>query len=886
MTFRWKWVLAIGGVALLAATWFLAAWSFEKKDAARAAAGDELERTRDAASRVLRQTLFDLARELENANPGSPPAPFTSVVAETGPDAVTDSDTQHLTEPDVWFRLGQDAIKIWYRTGPESFVQGRAPLDVLRDRFAAAPEIGVPETANRIRLEFVDVDGEVVFPRSLPGEEKSKRHGFGLGAVTFAQRQVRARTASHRDEDRLPEHYKNASDKLVIGAWAPVEGVAKERLWVVVEVRDADVVRGAGSWLVEFNGNEVVELMAWHVTLGLGLLLLVASALIWIPSRGGRTEVGVLLRTYSFAKPYLWGIAFAVAVGAVYGISRAYRAVLAKQLFEDVLVGSEPEEKKIAAIWWIVWQTLGLGAITAVTNFGKEYLQNYYATAMMADVRIALSRKIVSLPLSYFNRIRTGDLLARIERDVAGMRQVLANVFDKAFVQPFTMVASVVIAFILNWKLALVLFGLPIVVMPVFRIAKRIKKRAEKRQNLAADMSHVQLQMLVGIRVVKAFQGEERESQRLESANRRFIREARRIARLQAVSASLLDFLQMVGGAIVVGIGGYYVMRGEVGVGDLAGFMVVMISVYDAAKDITSVLNKLIESLPAVQRVFEVFDTENDLVDGPKTAPPGPLKRGIELRGVRFRYGEIDVLHGVDLTVPAGEVVAVVGPTGAGKSTLCDLVARFYDPTEGAVLWDGVDAREYTTSSLSSKLAIVTQDAFLFNAPIDENIRYGRENATQAEIEEAARDANVHDEIQQMEGGYGKLAGERGGSLSGGQRQRVTIARALIKDAPVLILDEATSSLDSHSEKRVQAALARLMSGRTVIVVAHRLSTIRNADKVVVVDDGRIVEEGAPDDLLARPGGRFRAMYELQSGGRIDAAPPDDGPEGEAPAAV
>jgi ABC-type multidrug transport system fused ATPase/permease subunit len=244
---------------------------------------------------------------------------------------------------------------------------------------------------------------------------------------------------------------------------------------------------------------------------------------------------------------------------------------------------------------------------------------------------------------------------------------------------------------------------------------------------------------------------------------------------------------------------------------------------------------------------------------------------------VRFRYGELDVLKGVDLVVPAGQVVAVVGPTGAGKSTICDLVARFYDPTEGAVLWDGVDAREYTTKSLAGKLAIVTQDAFLFNAPIDENIRYGREHATHAEIEAAARDANVHDEIAQMEGGYGKLAGERGTSLSGGQRQRVTIARALIKDAPVLILDEATSSLDSHSEKRVQEALARLMSGRTVIVVAHRLSTIRNADKVVFVDDGRIVEEGAPDDLLARPGGRFRAMYQLQTGTagtEPDSAPP------------
>jgi subfamily B ATP-binding cassette protein MsbA len=878
VTFRWKWFLAITGVALLAATWFLASWSFEQKDSARAAAGDRLDRTRDAAARVLHGLVSDMHAQLADADPKAPPPLFESVAGADGARAVTEVETILLTDPEAWVQFGRGALKVWRRTGPDRYVEGRVLLDELRRRLEADPSIGAAGPGRWTRLEFVDVDGEVQFPRAVASAPGSKHHDHRLAGITRAQRQIQARTSSHRDsETARPEQYKDAEDKLVLGSWTSVQGVARERLWVVVEEHDGEVVRGAGGIPISYSGREFGEAMAWHFTLGLGLLLLVASALIWIPSRGGRTEVAVLLRTYSFARPYLGGIAFAVFIGAIYGGARAYRAVIAKNLFEDVLVGSGPEDEKVAAIWWIVWQTLALGAVTAVTNFGKEYLQNYYATAMMADVRIALSRKIVSLPLSFFNRVRTGDLLARIERDVAGMRQVLSNLFDKAFVQPFTMVASVVIAFILNWKLALVLFGLPIVVLPLFRIAKRIKKRAEKRQNLAADMSHVQLQMLVGIRVVKAFQGEERESQRLEGANRRFIREARRIARLSAISASLLDFLQMAGGAIVVGVGGWYVMRGEVEVGDLAAFIVVMISVYDATKDITSVLNKLIESLPSVERVYEVFDTENELVDGPKEAPPGPLVHGIELRGVRFRYGELDVLKGVDLVVPAGKVVAVVGPTGAGKSTLCDLVARFYDPTEGAVLWDGVDAREYTTQSLAGKLAIVTQDAFLFNAPIDENIRYGRENATQAEIEAAARDANVHDEIAQMEGGYGKLAGERGTSLSGGQRQRVTIARALIKDAPVLVLDEATSSLDTHSEKRVQAALARLMAGRTVIVVAHRLSTIRNADKVVVVDDGRIVEEGSPDELLARAGGRFRAMYQLQTGTvgtEPDSAPP------------
>jgi ABC-type multidrug transport system fused ATPase/permease subunit len=240
---------------------------------------------------------------------------------------------------------------------------------------------------------------------------------------------------------------------------------------------------------------------------------------------------------------------------------------------------------------------------------------------------------------------------------------------------------------------------------------------------------------------------------------------------------------------------------------------------------------------------------------------------------VRFAYRRKTILDGLDLKVPAGKVVALVGPTGAGKSTICDLVARFYDVDEGAVLFDGKDVRRFTKASLLANVAIVTQDAFLFNATIEENLRYGREDATEDEIHQAARDSFVHDEILGMDGGYRKMAGERGTSLSGGQRQRVTIARALLKDAPVLILDEATSALDTHAESQVQAALAKLMAGRTVIVVAHRLSTIRNADHVVVLDKGRIVEQGPPSELLSREGGRFQEMWRRQMEG--GAAPPD-----------
>jgi subfamily B ATP-binding cassette protein MsbA len=867
----WKWVLSVAGAAVLVLTGFLAHWSFAAKDEACREAGRGLDVARDAAAEIVREFVLDAGRKLADASPGGvPPPPFTTIGRESGAGQVTDVETIHVVDGDVhvWFRIGAQQIKVWRLTSPGDFVyvEGKIPIEALVARFEADPRIGAPQARKWTRLELVDRDGDVVFDRTdLPDVGTGKRNKREPGLIPRAHQSIREGKASAPFGGELPEPYKDSADKLVWGSWAPVFVVERAPvLWTLFEVRNKDVVAGVGGIRIEEFGYDF-ELLLWHLTLGLGLLLCITSAFFWLPGKGG-AEVSVLLRTYEFAKPYRWGIGLAVAVGAVYGTSRAARALLAKYMVDNVFVSGAGDAAKWNAIWKTVGLTLALGLTTAVCNYFKEYLQNYYSTAMMADVRIAMARKIVSLPLSFFNRFRSGELLARIERDVTGMRAVLLQVFDKAFVAPFVLVGSVVGAFYMNWQLALVLFGLPLLVVPVFRIAKKVKKRATKRQDIVADISHVLFQMLSGIKVVKAFHGEEREARRLDAANRRFIHEARRIARLTAFSESMLDFFQMVGGAIVVYLGGRGVISGTVQMGDLVGFIAVIISIYDAAKDIASVLNKMTDSLPAVARVYEILDTENDMKDGPRTAPPGPLVTGIELRGVRFKYLDNDILTDVNLLIPAGQVVAIVGPTGAGKTTLCDLVARFYDPSEGNVLWDGVDAREYTTTSLASKLAIVTQEAFLFNAPLDENIRYGRADATDDEVVAAAQDANVHDEILKMEGGYGKTAGERGSSLSGGQRQRVTIARAIIKDAPVLILDEATSNLDTTSEKRVQAALGKLMQHRTVIVVAHRLSTIRNADKVVVIDGGRIVEEGAPDDLLKRPGGRFRQMYELQTG--------------------
>jgi subfamily B ATP-binding cassette protein MsbA len=692
------------------------------------------------------------------------------------------------------------------------------------------------------------------------------------------------------DDSGQPRKFKGENDLPTLGVWAPVAEDSRFRL--LAEVPEGAALGAVSGRDVGLGGRILVRLKLWHGILALGMLSLLGALFFLVVGR--YQEVGPLVRVYSFARPYAVGIVVTVLVGACFSLSKVMQVGLLKKLGDDVLVSQAPDAKD--QLLWIAAATAGIGVVMAVTTFFKDYLQNYYAIVMVNDVRLAIAKRLVTLPLGYFHRMRTGDLNARIERDVAGMRVLLTEVFEQGFVQPFVLVGALVMAFVMNWRLALVLLGLPILVMPLFRIARRIKKKAQKRQVIVAEISHVLFQILSGMKVVKAFGGEQREVERLGEANRRFIKQARKIQRLSALAKGVMDLVQMSGGAILIYLGGTGVLEGSVSLGDLLAFITVVQQTYVATKELTSTFNKVIEGTPAVMRVFEVLDATDTLPDGTRALEKAPLRQGIELRGVSFRYGESDVIHDVDLVVPAGKVLALVGPTGAGKSTICDLVARFYDPTGGAVLYDGTDVREFTKKSLVSSLAIVTQDAFLFNATIEENIRYGRPEATREEVERAAQDAFVHDDILAMDGAYAKVCGERGLSLSGGQRQRITIARAILKDAPVLILDEATSNLDSRSESMVQAALGKLVSGRTVIVVAHRLSTIRNADMVVVVESGRVVEKGPPAELMQHEGSRFRAMVELQqlgdrgrggegggSPGAGGAAPDDGGEDGPRP---
>jgi len=422
-------------------------------------------------------------------------------------------------------------------------------------------------------------------------------------------------------------------------------------------------------------------------------------------------------------------------------------------------------------------------------------------------------------------------------------------------------------AFITNWRLSLMVFlGFPLLIFPIYRLGRLVKKYSKRRQVQRSVVTQVMLQTVTGVRTVKAFQMEEHENRRLRETSHELLTQSVRVARTTALSKTIIDLMNNFGGLLVLAVGGYMVINGTAGASaaDLMTLSVILAHMYKPVKSLTKTYNKIQEALPGAERIFEIMDIEPEIVSKPDALSITTPRREIAFERVTFAYDTDPVLRDVSFRVQVGEVVALVGETGSGKSTVTDLVARFYDPTVGRVTLDGSDLRDYDVMQLRHTISTVSQDAFLFHATVKENIRYARPTATEEEIVEAAKYAGIHDEIMKMEHGYDTVVGERGTRLSGGQRQRVTIARALLKDSPILILDEATSALDSKTETLIQEALNHLMRGRTTFVIAHRLSTIRHADHILVLKEGRLVEQGTHEELLAREGGIYESLHRIQ----------------------
>ena len=427
-----------------------------------------------------------------------------------------------------------------------------------------------------------------------------------------------------------------------------------------------------------------------------------------------------------------------------------------------------------------------------------------------------------------------------------------------------TLIVLIVVAFLKDWVLASLAFiAFPATILPLMRIYQKVRRLSRKGQGSLGYLSALLQETIQGTRVVKAFGMEAYENARFAAENHRLYRHAIQAGRLKAFVPSMVELLAACGIAAVVWYGGASVIEGERTQGGFVAFLTAMLLIYQPFKHLTRTNTAVQNGLAGAERLFEILDARSDVEERPHARSISSFSQGIEFHNVSFRYQENWVLRNVNLSIGLGQVVALVGPSGGGKSTLADLIPRFYDVSDGRITCDGMDVRDLTLASLRSQIAIVTQATFLFNDTVRNNIAYGMPERPEAEVIAAAKAAHAHEFILAQPQGYDTMIGELGARLSGGERQRLTIARALLKNAPVLILDEATSSLDNESERLVQAAIERLMIGRTVLVIAHRLSTIHRADRIVVLDNGTIVEEGPHQELWAQ-NTHYRRLYELQ----------------------
>jgi len=574
-------------------------------------------------------------------------------------------------------------------------------------------------------------------------------------------------------------------------------------------------------------------------------------------------SVGVTnyLRLLGYLRPYWRRLAIAVVCSAfVAGFTGMY-AYLARPVLDDIFI-----EKDMQMLVIVPLALLAISLFKGCFTYAQSYLMNYVGLRVVADVRDQLYEHLLRLPLAFHIKNASGRLLARILDDVHLFQEAVSGTFKDVAQQSLTVLVLLGVVFYQNWKLALLaVVVLPLSTYPMLKLGRRIRGIAVIGQERIADLAALIKESLTGIRVVKAFVGEAFEADRFHAVNTKYFRATMKGAQVAALTSPVMEFVGSVGVAVVVWYGGYLVIQDVMTPGTFASFLTAVFLLYNPIRRLAQANNTIQRSLAAAQRIFSVLDesTEQVLDHGQRVLPA--VKGAIELRGVTFYYEstETPALSSINVIVDEGEVVALVGHSGSGKTTFVNLIARFYDPTEGAILFDGCDIRDVSLHSLRQQISMVSQDVLLFEGTIRSNIAYGRDDIGMDEIVAAAEGAYAHTFIGKFPEGYDALIGENGIKLSGGERQRIAIARAMLRNPRVLILDEATAALDAESEQMVQLALANLMKGRTTFVVAHRLSTIRQADRIIVLNQGKIVETGA-HDALVRQDGVYTQLHRMQ----------------------
>jgi len=569
--------------------------------------------------------------------------------------------------------------------------------------------------------------------------------------------------------------------------------------------------------------------------------------------------VDIFKRLLRLARPHLSKFIIAMLCMLVVGATTSALAFLVKPALDEIFLKKNADMLK--------WIPLGVILIYIVKG-GCSYLQtiimNFIGQRVVADLRADLYRKIQLQSLAFFTRNPTGTLMSRITNDVGYVQGAVSEAVTSLFKDSFTLVSLIFVIFYRDWQLAIIATCIfPLAVYPIAKFGQKMRQVATKMQITLGSLTTLLQEAISGARIVKAFGMEEYENKRFSVENERLFRMNLKAVSVNAISSPFMEFLGGIGIAAIVFYGGYQVIHGNSTPGTFFSFLTALIMLYEPVKHLTSVNNTIQQGIAGAERVFGIIDLEEEIKNRPAARQLPRISRNIEIRDVGFRYEDAYVLKNININIRAGEVVAFVGMSGGGKTTLVNLIPRFYDVTSGAITIDGIDIRDVTIESLRGQIAIVTQQTILFNDTVRNNIAYGDIIKTEDEIVAAARAANAHDFIMRLPEGYETLIGEQGTKLSGGERQRISIARALLKDAPILILDEATSSLDSEAEIEVQSALDNLMQGRTTLVIAHRLSTIRNADRIFVLVNGMIKEEGTHDRLLACEG-EYCRLYNMQ----------------------
>jgi subfamily B ATP-binding cassette protein MsbA len=565
-------------------------------------------------------------------------------------------------------------------------------------------------------------------------------------------------------------------------------------------------------------------------------------------------------RLVPYVRPY-WGWLvvgglLALVVSAMDGLI----AWLVKPVMDGIFI-----RRDLAMLRVLPLLVLAVYLAKGAGRYGQSYLMAAVGERVIAAVRRDLYVHLQAMPLAFFHARHSADLMSRIVVDAGRLARLSSEVLVMAFRQVATVVALVAVMFTQEWRLTLLaLVAFPLVGLTVRTMGRRLYRINRRTQEQIAALTTLLQEVLAGTKIVKAFGREEHERGRFERINQRLLELSLKDRRVDELTEPLMEVLAAVGVMAILWYGGFRVVQGDMTPGALFSFVTATLMLYGPVRKLSRIANLAQQTAPSVDRIFEVLALQPAVTDRPAARVLETFRDRIEFDRVWFQYddGEM-VLKDICLTVPRGEVLAFVGMSGAGKSTLTDLIPRFHDVSRGRILVDGVDVRDCTQASLRAQIAIVTQDTFLFDDTIEANIAYGRADATAEAVERAARAAYAHDFIVGLPGGYGALAGERGVKLSGGQRQRIALARAFLKDPAILILDEATSDLDAESEFMVQQALADLTKGRTVFLIAHRLSTVRLAHRIAVFHEGRIVEEGRHEELLAREG-LYRRLHALQ----------------------